>query len=631
MDVQTGPWKDHSRTGWDASMITVDVRKGALLISGLTIFITLVSGRFWAIVAFAVHQWRAADDERDGIHHQHQLVYRNSSSHLDTLWQILRISWAWRRRARLNLARTIIFLLPPVLCFAAFTAAGLFSTKVTTPLYLATRVRVAPRNCGYLNWGSRENFGADGNLSEAGSRVYGKWYAQKIMSARSYARSCYANETVSSQACSVLPVQQFLYSTSDAAPCPFAQKRCISGRDASFKMVTQWLDSHEHFGINSPKSERVSIRRSATCSVLNVDDLTRVIEGSPASMYQYMLGSTGTNPPNTPTYQILDWTQNANFPSFTSVAFEANVVPGWLPIADLNRTDADVTLLALNQNSMIHPSPVDDPFFAAHRRQGPVPGILNGGNFYTADNITAFMGCAEQFELRNNANNVSTALSSYIAVANQRNNIGLTETQSEISLRLLSPVYQSLIGRGMYTGQGDVLRASQSAWLTVMSAALPADQWQVELRGWFEHALAMHQLEAMSFASKDVDGLSPYGQVVQYNKSSITNKLCGAQIMRNTGGYQSFSALGLGLIGAVGVLIAVVSWVLESAVAAVRAKRGRGEDYYKSVAWRMDSMFDQQRLAFGAGIRDTGDVEWDKIGSGVPVTKRGEVFRRAPA
>lgn len=314
MDVKTGAWKDHSQTGWDASMITVDVRKGALLISGLTIFITLVSGRFWAIVAFAIHQCRATDNEEDGIHHQHQLVYRNSSSHLDTLWHIIRIGWAWRRRARWNFLRTIIFLLPPVLCFAGFTAAGLFSTRVTTPLYLATRVRVAPRNCGYLNWSSRENFAADGTLSEAGSRVYGKWYAQKIMSGRNYARSCYTNVTANSQACSVLPVQQFRYSTSDTAPCPFVEKRCISGRDRSFRMITPWLDSHEHFGINAPKSERVSIRRSATCSVLNVDDLTRVTEGSSASMYQYMLGSTGTSPPNTPTYQILDSTQNANFP-----------------------------------------------------------------------------------------------------------------------------------------------------------------------------------------------------------------------------------------------------------------------------------------------------------------------------
>lgn len=303
-------------------------------------------------------------------------------------------------------------------------------------------------------------------------------------------------------------------------------------------------------------------------------------------------------------------------------------MPGWLPIPDFNRTDADATLFVLNQNSMIHPSPVDDPFFAAHRRQGPIPGIFNGGNFYTADNLTAFMGCAEQFQLLNNANNVTTALSSYIAVVNQRNNIGLTETQNEISWRLLSPIYQSLIGRGMYTGQGDVLRASQSAWFTTMSAALPSNQWQIELQGWFEQALAMHQLEAMSFVSKDVEDLSPYGQILQYNKSSITNKLCETQIMRSTGGYQSFSVLGLGLIGAIGALIAVVSWVLEWAVVAVRAKRGKGEEYYKNVAWRMDSMFNQQRLAFGAGTRDTRDVEWDKIGSGVPVTRRGEVLGR---
>ncbi|KAK4168361.1 hypothetical protein QBC43DRAFT_341595 [Cladorrhinum sp. PSN259] len=595
MDVATGPWRDHSLRGWYASMITVDVGTAALIISGLTIFITLVSGRFWAIVVYAMYQLRAANGEKDVLHHQHQLAYRNSSSNLDAIWNIIRIGWAWRRRAHLNVLRTLLFLLPPVICFAGFTAASLFSTKVTTPAYRASRVRVAPRNCGYLNWNSPENYNMNGNLSEEGTRVYGKWWTENILASRIYARSCYTNRAVDSPSCNVLPVQQFQYTTSETEPCPFAEKRCLLGQDTSFRMITPWLDSHEHFGINAPPNQRVSIRRSATCSVLNVNDLTAKAPGSSqgSNIWYYFLGSSGLRSPNSPTYEVSDTNQNSNFPfkilSYTAVAYEQNSIPGWQPIFDFNRTDADVSLFVLNQNSMIHPFPVDDPFFAAHRKQGPAAGIFNNNPFYTADNITTFMACAEQLQLLNNANNVTTALSSSIAIWYQRHNIGLSEVQSETAWRVLSPVYLSLMGRGMYTGQGEVLRASQSAFYTFMSERLPDTQWQVELQGWFEEALASHQLLAVSFASKNMEGLSPYAQVLQYNASSITNGLCKTQLMRNHGGYQTFSVLGLGLILSFGVAIAL-------------------------------------RIAFGGLLEQKeGVVEWEKLEGVVPVTKDGTV------
>ncbi|KAK4228626.1 hypothetical protein QBC38DRAFT_523468 [Podospora fimiseda] len=630
MDVATGIWRDYTLPGWYASMITVNVRSAALIISGLTIFITLVSGRFWAIVVFAIHQLRTADSKKDGLHYQHQLAYRNSSTYLDTIWNLIRISWAWRRRAPFNFLRTILFLLPPVICFAGFTAASLFSTRVTTPSYLANRVRVVPRNCGYLNWNSPESYVMNGNLSADGARVYGKWFSATVVNSRNYARSCYTDQIVDSPSCNVLPVQQFPYNTSETEPCPFDEKRCLLGPDKSFGMTTPWLDSHKHFGINSPPSQRVSIRRSAVCSVLKVDDLTVLAPYSEESRtWYYFLGTVGRNSASNPTYQVVESTTNANIPfkviSFTAVAFDPNTYPGWLPILDFNRTDADVSLFVLNQNSMIHGSPTDDPFFAAHRKQGPIAGYNNDQVFYTADNITTFMACAEQFQLLNNVNNVTTALSSMVAVTAQRMNIGLSDMQAEIAWRLLSPTYVSLMGRGMYVGQGDVLRASQSAYFTLMSGKLPSNQWQIELKGWFDEALAMHQLESMAFASKSMDGMSPYAQVLQSKESSITNKLCKTQIMRNTGKYQTFSVLGLALIVSLGMFISILSWTLEWMVTSVRAKKGKGVEYYKNVAWRMDSMFHQQRLAFEAGEKK---VKWDRLGSDIPVTTAGATLER---
>ncbi|KAK3998227.1 hypothetical protein QBC44DRAFT_376080 [Cladorrhinum sp. PSN332] len=629
MDVKIGFWKDYSQSGWSSSMITVKIATGALIISGLTIFITLVGARFWAIVAFAIHQCRSKDLDKDGLHYQHQLVYRNSTSQLGTAWHLSRIGWAWRSRARLNFIRTVAFLLPPVLCFAAFAVASLFSTRVTTPPHLAARVRVSPRNCGYINWNSSENYDSEMKLTAAGARTYAKWLTGMITSGKDYARSCYTTGTVDASSCSVLPVQQLPYTVDDSAPCPFHERRCALGRNSAYEMATPWLDSHTHFGINTPKAGRVSIRRVSTCSVLSVHDLASILDdpGSPYSTHLYRLGpfEKGGLATNNPTFAVSDFTPSARIPyglqTFRSIAYSLNTTEQWRPIPDLQRKDADLTLFILNQNSMFYPEPVDDPFFSAHR-EATVPA-LDSHTIYTADNLTSFMACADQFQLLNNANNVSTSLSSMVAIESQRNGIGLSKGQQEIAWRLINPLFFTLIGQGAQGG--DSLLASKLASYT-LSLGLPPNQWQIELRAWFAEALAVHQLQVVAFASKDMEGLSPYGQIVHPELDSLADKLCESQIMRNTGGYQTFSVLGLALIGTIGFFIAVVSWVLESLVTFVRRKTGKSKDYHKDEAWRMDSMFNQQRLAFALWEKD---LEWEKLDGSVPVTRpAGESFGR---
>lgn len=625
MDVATGFWYDQSLSGWSSSMITLEVMTGALLISALAVFITLVGGRFWAIVAFIVHQCRTTEDPRDGLFHQHQLVYRNGDSHLSVAMYLVRISWAWKRRARLNLLRTAAFLLPPLVCFAGFAVASLFSTKVTTPSYYANRVPVAPKNCGYLNWNAPENRNAFGNLTDTGAHVYARWIGDKMSTAKNYARACYTQGIAESIACSQLPVQQLTYTADDAAPCPFTEGRCIQGANRAYRLTTPWFHSHEHFGINAAADQRVALRRVATCSVLNITDLTTVVNGPGSSIYQYRLGSFGTSSPgpDAPTYAVADSVQNSQMPykivNFNAIAYDPYWITGWHPIPSLNRTDADVVLFFLNQNSMFHPQPVSDPFFSAHRElDTSVPGQPPRKS-YTADTLTTAMACTEQFQLLNPRNNHTTALSSMLAVHYQSTTIGLSPLQQETAYRLIIPAFYSLMGGSLRMIPGGALRASRAAY-ELVSLGLPDTQWQSEVQGWFEEALAAHQLDIMSFVSKSVDGLQPYGNVVMPDDKSGGRVLCEMQIMKNVGAYQTFSVLGLGIIAVVGVVICVVSLVLEGVVGFVRRKRGKGGE--RSVAWRMDSLLTQGRLAAEKG------VAWESTEGLVPITARGETFVR---
>ncbi|KAH8878613.1 hypothetical protein GQ53DRAFT_833016 [Thozetella sp. PMI_491] len=614
--VATGPWSDQSLAGWSSSMITLEVTTGGYLISALATFITIIGGRFWVIVAFAIHQYQSTEDQKDVLFHQHQLVYRNSDSQLSAAWYVVRMAWAWRKRARRVLLRSLLYLLPPIFCFAGFTVASVNSNRVTTPSYTANRVRVVSRNCGYLNWNAPENYDGSGNLTSKGAQVYAKWYATRMAAGRNYARTCYGKDASDSITCNELPVQQLPYATDDAADCPFKEGRCLLGPKKAFRVTTPWLSSHEHFGINAPPNDRVGLRRSAVCSVLDIKDLTAVKEGSQSSFYAYYLGPYGTsNGPGSPTYLISDTVQNDNIPyrvlSYAAIAYDPFYQTGWQPIADFNRTDADVVAFFLNQNSMRYPGPIDDPFFAAHRK-GPL--LSFGSPVYTADALTTVIGCTEQFQLRNEQNNITTAMSSIFAVEAQSRNLGLNEFQQETAYRLMVPAGIAIMGRSITVLPGDALRASNSAFYTL----------SLEVQGWFEEALAIHQLEVMSFVSKEVDDLLPYAQVVHPNATSSSATMCDTQIMRNTGAYQTFSVLGISLIASIGVLIYAVSVFLESVMAAIRKRRRRKE--YKSAAWRADALLFQHHLALSTAQQD---LIWENLDDAVPVTTRDETRRRA--
>jgi hypothetical protein len=88
--VATGRWDNYSNGGWFAASLTVDVQTGSLLVAAAATFITIVSSRFWSIVSFAIHQVRASNAEKDGVHHQHQVIYKNATQ-LGAVWLLTQV------------------------------------------------------------------------------------------------------------------------------------------------------------------------------------------------------------------------------------------------------------------------------------------------------------------------------------------------------------------------------------------------------------------------------------------------------------------------------------------------------------------------------------------------------------
>ncbi|KAK3988883.1 hypothetical protein QBC44DRAFT_397504 [Cladorrhinum sp. PSN332] len=337
---------------------------------------------------------------------------------------------------------------------------------------------------------------------------------------------------------------------------------------------------------------------------------------------------------------------NTPFMHHLSIAFTESGQEPWQPIPDLSRTDdASVTLFILEIPEMEYSEPVNGPLFAAHNLS--TRWFENGErvlDYYASDEPTAFLACAEQFQFLNNANNAATAPSSLRMLCNKSQarrkesdpdllGLNLSTQQQDTTRRLIGATEQ--IGRFIMPNDAEALRASKFAPDLSHSVGLGPRQWVSEVDGWFERALALQQLEVVRYATKDVGpSMVPHARLLSpKNGSRDETWMCDNQIMKSTGSYQTFSVLGMALVGTIGMLVAIVSWGLEAVVFWVRGKK-RADADYKSVAWEQDSMFSWQRAAFEAGCAgdDKGEVvQWEKQRhSDVPVTcLAGEVFGRA--
>ncbi|KAH8599574.1 hypothetical protein B0O99DRAFT_610838 [Bisporella sp. PMI_857] len=598
--IATGFWQNHSYEGWKASTLTLSVRDGAILISGLATFIAIVGGRFWSIVAFAIHQIKSSRIPKDGLYHQHQIVYRNNSSAVGASWQIFRIAYSWGSNARLNWLRMAVSAVPPLVCFLGFTAASVLSAKVAAPSYTASQVRIQEAECGYWSWTQP----SDPDQLKLESMARSIWGVKKSITAKNYARSCYGDSAQNSLSCGTFVVSSLPYTTRDNATCPFESSRCLLGLDTAYEMKTDWLDSHLHFGINSVPESRIKYRKVVTCSVLNITDRIITTDLGSHTEYYYNLGQSYIGQA---TYHSSDAVPNGNV-GYSLWAFRYLLgvdAKSWTPIPDLNKTDADASLFFLGGNTH---RILDNPY--------------TNSTFYNSDSLNTAMACTEQYQILNPDTNILTSLGSWLNVANEIQSLGLNTKQLAIAKLLMTSASWSTMFDSV-EGLGASSLKSQESVVLLLAPAVPTNQWQIEAAGWFDTALSGLQAMMLSFASKNSSGIAPWGSIqlpINNTEAEAAKAMCKQQIVRNIGAYQSFSVLGIAIILSVGLLIILVSLVLDIVVGAFQ-KHGWGENF-KRVAWNLDSMLHQQRMAFeGQGM---GGV-WSNCDDTVPITARENV------
>lgn len=288
MEINTGPWIDHSQGHVLGATITLTSSSGALLVAAMSIFIVVIGNQFWTIVRFIIHQLNTTTRSTDALHCQQQAIFRNTSSSAGASLELFQLPFSWRRDPnrklwsksfRRILIRSWALSLIPVLNFTAWAAAGLLSSEVTKRT--ASDALIQSGNCGIA-------YDADAD-NPFGSKLFNDTFI-----AYPYVRACYDTESKSPQ-CNSFVQQRILWHTNANASCPFKSGFCSFSDTAALELDTKYIDSHKDIGVNAPSKDRVYYRRVATCAVLDPESVQKHTAESQNDLntyptYQYRLG-----------------------------------------------------------------------------------------------------------------------------------------------------------------------------------------------------------------------------------------------------------------------------------------------------------------------------------------------------
>jgi len=286
---------------------------------------------------------------------------------------------------------------------------------------------------------------------------------------------------------------------------------------------------------------------------------------------------------------------------------EVPSVGDFFPIAQLNRTDALVTLLFLVSN-VAYLEPVDDPLFLAKTKVRK-----NGLTVYQATEPVAVLGCAEKYELCNGERCMNFAGYQSLTLSEKYSRLQFNAKQSSIADRILGPLSASSMFY-RYLGQGEMpLLATGRIYNNVLQT-LPSDQWIIEISRDYGGGLNDIQLQSLEFVAGPSDPADAEYTVELPDKYKW---MCTNQIIRRDG-YASFNILGLVIILAVGGCFIVLNLTLRNIFGRVQQRFKSGQ--LRNAEWQDYELLQLHRLA----LQGQGISQWEGLDGDVPVISCGE-------
>lgn len=407
---------------------------------------------------------------------------------------------------------------------------------------------------------------------------------------------------------------------------------CTTGDNGAYELTAK-VDSLFDLGINTPRGNRVEFQRTSTCAPLSQDGFTQTFDGGDAygregdTIYQYNYGPTyltGTDVVSQNyTYQYNDHT------FWDSVGYRLSMdthtagpsTGGWDPLPEINRTDADVTLIFLMQNSVSYSEPVDDPIFAAHTTLD-LSMVVAGADYFSTDNYVSTLGCVEQYQICNPESNKCTpsmGINQVLPYLGAVKNLDLDEIQEAVVIRLMRSAQTGSLPTILLAQAENSLQAKDLLYAGLMSSGLPSNQWQLELQNWVNRGLADLQRKVVEFATGPPNiGAGSYVEHPWDNDSSgsaVAKKaMCYMQVINDTTDTVSFSIIGLVVLFAIGAAILFLSVFLEIIVGWIQCRLRLGE--HARMCWLLDDKLQLHRFL----NQELGHGEWTQDYDSIPAT-----------
>lgn len=281
-----------------------------------------------------------------------------------------------------------------------------------------------------------------------------------------------------------------------------------------------------------------------------------------------------------------------------------------------------MSLFFLAPNSIEFTSPVDDPWFSAHRAAyrtiNSIPSnvTLNQTWFY-ADSLVSVLGCTDQHQYCNPNNGKCTPLSGYTLTDSAQQDLGFNDYQTHTYSLIANPAFYYQPYSIIKAQSVSALIASETVSETIQ-ISLPSNQWTIEVSSWFATTLASLQRYPVDYASGPSDVDTAAGGEILMDHNTIDESLCNNQKVHANGGYQNFSMLGLCIIIVIGAIIMTLSFVIETVTGFIQRRLRRGNE--RRVQWIMDSNLQLQRMLY----ESAGYGRWNGPLDSVPTLVRGE-------
>ena len=584
--VYRGFWRDQDQGLVQGATLTLTNREAAALLAFLAIVVTFAANRSFKICRFGLHRLfhpsAAGTDSGTWAKRRRQVILRNSETAGGALLSLLETAISEGFRSPVSARASVLLKLFVIAHWLAFIASGILTSRIIVGRTVVSRVT---STCG--RWMAMDPPSSDSTeeLYEWQSATNELWL-NGTLDAQNYVQNCYDDDqsTRGFFDCTKFVKRSLPHSEEHNVTCPFEQGFCLAGENSAFAMDTGNI-SFSSLGINKLHAKDLSVRRRSTCAV--VDSLPFYIgpltaddgQGGNDTAFAFSFwtddGANSTLP-----YRIERSTSAYNLQEFPLTGSQTGQQAA--EALQPNRSSNDVSIILLRGLGVTFLHEQDDPWFSVHEEvqyDDSTGYVQPGFKRYQMDHFLNMLVCDERAQFCNHLTGQCTPwhglLSDFQDLISTRGDPLLKEDMDgylDVKIaasHVMSALSMTYIARSIQ-GRGHAALQAGRYFEQGLQFRLNPEQWKVELRYWFNMAIARLQLEIFNTIERPLN-VDPE-RTHNMSEDFPSLPLCG-NIKFRSASHTSLSTTGIVVILLVTAILTILSFLDQ--LMASRFLRGR--------------------------------------------------------